>query len=82
MSIGLKLGSAVGFTAASIVHGATVSVKATGRFGRDVVAGTEQGYAERKAALTTLRQAVTAQAMANNEPVAPKRARRADVVAA
>lgn len=54
-SFGLTIGRGIGYSAAAVVHGTAVAVKATGQFGADVVAGTTDGYAEHSARLAALR---------------------------
>lgn len=44
MSIGLKLGRALGAGAALVGEGAIRAANGAGRFGQDLVTGTEEGY--------------------------------------
>lgn len=57
MSIGTKLGRAIGAGAALAVEGAVRGASGLGRFGADVVAGAETGYEERHAQLLITREA-------------------------
>lgn len=57
-SFGVSIGRAIGYSAAAVAHGAAVSVKATGQFGADVVAGTTEGYTEHAARFAALRMEV------------------------
>lgn len=60
MSLGLKLGRAIGAGAALVVEGSVRGANGLGRFGADVVAGTEEGYEKRHAQLLVSRAAKTA----------------------
>lgn len=79
MSIGIKLGRAIGYTGAVIAHGAIATTKATGRFGQDVALGTALSYEEHTERLATARAAATAQRSAAIKIVlkAPAAAQRA-----
>lgn len=92
MSFGIKVGRAIGAGAALAVEGAVRGANGLGRFGADVVTGTEQGYAERsaqlritraakdaarKAALAALAAQHTVALGAPSEPFAPIKARAA-----
>jgi hypothetical protein len=57
MTIASTIGRTIGATAAYTVHAAAVSVKATGRFGADVVLGTSEGYADHSERLAAQRAA-------------------------
>lgn len=57
MSIGNKLGRAIGATGALLVEGSVRGASGLGRFGADVVAGAEEGYDEKRAALLITRAA-------------------------
>ncbi|MDP2323509.1 MAG: hypothetical protein Q8N51_05710 [Gammaproteobacteria bacterium] len=72
-SFGNTIGRAVGYSAAALAHGAAVSVNATGRFGRDVVLGTTEGYVEHSERFATLRLAALNGAPMTS-PIVPKRA--------
>ena len=60
MSFGIRVGRAIGAGAALAVEGGVRGVSGLGRFGADVVSGTEQGYTERSAQLRITRDAKTA----------------------
>ena len=49
MSLGLKLGRAIGAGAALVGEGAVRTALGAGRFGNDLVEGTQLGYAEQAA---------------------------------
>lgn len=49
MSIGIKLGRAIGASAALIGEGAIRAASGAGRFGNDLVEGSQLGYAEQSA---------------------------------
>jgi hypothetical protein len=51
MSIGLKLGRALGTAGAYAVEGAVRGAQGAGRFGQEVVTGANDGFAEKRAAL-------------------------------
>jgi hypothetical protein len=57
MSIGIKLGRAIGAGAALVVEGSVRGATGLGAFGADVIEGAEIGYAERHAALLVTRAA-------------------------
>lgn len=44
MTIAIKLGNAIGYTAAAAAHGACVAASYTGRFGTDLVSSTTTSY--------------------------------------
>lgn len=62
MTIANTLGRAAGYTGALAVHAAKCTVAGTGAFGRDVVAGTQAGYAEHSLRLAAQRAAASAAA--------------------
>lgn len=45
MTIAIKLGRAVGYSAAAVAHGACVAASYTGQFGSDLVSSTASSYA-------------------------------------
>jgi hypothetical protein len=51
MSIGLKLGRGIGVVGALAVEGAVRGATGLGRFGEDVIAGAQEGFDEKHAAL-------------------------------
>lgn len=55
MTIGLKVGAALGWTAARVVHYGEVTVEGTGQFGKDVVQGAKQQYVGDRASLLAAR---------------------------
>ena len=57
MSFGNKVGRALGTVGALVVEGSVRGATSLGQFGADVVEGTEQGYAEKHAALLLSRAA-------------------------
>ena len=57
MSIGNKLGRAIGAAGALCVEGTVRGANGLGRFGTDVVAGAEAGYDEKRAQLLITRAA-------------------------
>lgn len=57
MSAGSMVGKFIGNTAAYAVHGATVAVTATGKFGADVVESTGTQYAVKSVELAAKRDA-------------------------
>lgn len=59
-SLGLTIGATIGKGAAYAVHGAIASAQATGRFGQDIVAGAQAGYADKAAELRAKRDAALA----------------------
>ena len=59
-SFGVSIGRAIGYSAAAVAHGAACSVKATGQFGADVVAGTTTGYVEHSERFAALRKEANA----------------------
>lgn len=73
-SLGITIGAALGKGAAYAVHGAIAGAQATGRFGQDVVAGAQAGYAEKADELAAKRRAALAAIEARQvAPVAIKR---------
>lgn len=60
MSIGNKIGRAIGAGSALVLEGAVRGAQGAGRFGGDVVAGAEAGYDEKRAALLVTRAAAEA----------------------
>lgn len=77
MSLAITIGRGIGYAAAATAHGAIVAANASGQFGKDVIAGTQAGYADHSARLAELRaNRPVAQAIAI-EPVAPKARRTA-----
>jgi len=58
MTVGNKIGRAIGYTAAATVNASVVAAKATGRFGQDVINGTTEGYAEHSARFAAQRELV------------------------
>lgn len=72
-SLGTTIGAALGKGAAYAVHGAIASAQATGRFGQDVVAGAQEGYATKSVELARKRAEALAQYEASKaQPVAVK----------
>lgn len=57
MSIGTKVGKAIGITAALAVEGAVRGATGLGRFGEDVMAETSASYERKSAQLLITRQA-------------------------
>jgi hypothetical protein len=57
MSAGSMVGKFIGNTAAYAVHGATVAVTATGKFGADVVESTGTQYTVKSSELAARREA-------------------------
>ncbi len=57
MSIATSIGRGIGYTGAVAVHAAKASVTHTGRFGAEVLAGTQAGYSEHSARLAAQRAA-------------------------
>lgn len=57
MSFGNKVGRVLGTAGALIVEGSVRGATGLGQFGADLVEGTEQGYAEKHAALLVSREA-------------------------
>jgi hypothetical protein len=60
-SFAVSIGRGIGYSAAAVAHGAAVSVKATGQFGADVVAGTTEGYIEHSERFAAIRAQVAGQ---------------------
>lgn len=58
MTVGNKIGRAIGYTAAATVNASIVAAKATGRFGQEVIDGTTEGYAEHSARFAAQRELV------------------------
>ena len=58
MTVGNKIGRAIGYTAAATVNASIVAAKATGRFGQEVIDGTAEGYAEHSARFAAQRELV------------------------
>lgn len=72
-SIGITIGAAIGKGAAYAVHGAIAGAQATGRFGQDVAAGAQAGYAEKADELAARRLAALTEYEARlSQPVAVK----------
>lgn len=55
MSIGIKVGRALGWTGAAVVHATATSVAATGRFGQDIAIGTRESYSDNAARFAAAR---------------------------
>ena len=55
MSVGMKIGRALGQGAALAVEGCVRGAQASGRFGTEIVAGAEAGYADKRAELLASR---------------------------
>lgn len=55
MSVGNKIGRALGTIGALAVEGTVRGAQGAGRFGQDVVAGTEAGFAEKRVELLRTR---------------------------
>lgn len=79
MTIGIKLGRAAGFIGASVQTAAERSFAYSGQFGRDVVQGTKDGYADRRAALAQAKAAIVLER--KPEPATAKRAAKTAVAA-
>ena len=72
-SIALSIGAAIGKGAAYAVHGAIAGAQASGRFGQDVAAGAQEGYATKSVELARKRAEALAQYEASKaQPVAVK----------
>jgi hypothetical protein len=56
-TVAIKLGRTIGATAAYVGHAAIATTKATGRFGEDVLLGTQAGYLDHSTRLAALREA-------------------------
>ena len=56
MTFANSIGRAIGSSAAYVGHAAAVSVKSSGKFGAEVVTGTQLGYAEHSARLAAARK--------------------------
>lgn len=54
-TIGTTIGRAIGASAAYVGHGAIQAASYTGQFGRDVVAGTREGYQAKASELAAAR---------------------------
>lgn len=63
-TIGKTIGAAIGKGAAYTAHGAIRAAQSTGRFGEDLIAGTQEGYTTKAAELAAARLAVAAQRQA------------------
>jgi len=72
-SIGITIGAAIGKSAAYAVHGAIAGAQASGRFGQDIAAGAQEGYATKATELARKRAEALAQYEASKaQPVAVK----------
>ena len=69
-SFGIKLGRGIGYAAAATVHGASVAVTATGKFGADVVTGTSTGYTDHSERLAAIRAGMTPKLIPSKAPAA------------
>lgn len=77
MSIAITIGRGIGYAAAATAHGAIVAANASGQFGKDVITGTQAGYADHSARLAELRANRPAPTAMVIETVAPKGRRTA-----
>lgn len=67
MSFGIKVGRGIGALAAYAGEGVVRGAVGLGRFGEDVIEGTEQGYTEKSAALLVSREKRAAAAQARRD---------------
>lgn len=76
-SLGLTIGAAIGKGAAYAVHGAISTAQASGRFGADLAAGAQSGYADKAAELAAKREALLAQIEASETATVKRQPRLA-----